>query len=656
MSLQVASPFQQFFDRDGSPLDNGFVYVGTANLNPETDPVTVYFDRALTIPAAQPLRTSNGYIVRNGSPARIYTSGENFSMTVRDKNGVLVLTVASAMSLHEQVSVKDFGAVGDGTTDDTAAIQAAINSVRGTQPKGGGVVYFPKGTYRTSGPIEVYSDVYLKGDGFTQTYIKPLDSAVFATNEAVIQSVDFSTTQGTNLWDYYYPYDVGLVMGFCIKDMAIDGNRANVANAGGLYIYGGKWRFEDVAVINTAAHGIWTEAGIPVSSTSGDDLHDYLNMHESFSTNIYISNANKHGWYYRGPNDSSIGDIQIKICAWAGFFQESTGNNSVGNLEINNLHAYSCSCNHDANGAMIELLNANVGFIYVDASAKNGLRTYGSATIIGEVVVLKNNSSNSGSFWGVICDVATQINMIRNTETTARTSGTNGGLLQINADSCLIGQVRSVQFQGTTIAEKGIEVNGNCTIENVFLEAYDSSGSVGVDVSSARCMLNLQAKNCVNAIDYNTHGRNKIVLNAEGCTADITYNISPAATDEITVLSTNNSRSEKNIGKIFNSGLNFRITLIGNVPSYTPNLEASSYLKLTGLDQNITFNSPTGGTEGDVLDIYLQQDETGGHTVTWGSDYKTGYVNTGNTSFTRHHITFVNDGTYWIERSRTGWF
>ncbi len=42
------------------------------------------------------------------------------------------------------VNVRDHGAVGNGTTDDTAAIQAAVNSVAGT----GGTVLVPAGTYR----------------------------------------------------------------------------------------------------------------------------------------------------------------------------------------------------------------------------------------------------------------------------------------------------------------------------------------------------------------------------------------------------------------------------------------------------------------------------------------------------------------------------
>lgn len=48
---------------------------------------------------------------------------------------------------RETVSVRDFGAVGDGVTDDTAAIQAALNAV-----PNGGAVLFPKKGYSSIGP------------------------------------------------------------------------------------------------------------------------------------------------------------------------------------------------------------------------------------------------------------------------------------------------------------------------------------------------------------------------------------------------------------------------------------------------------------------------------------------------------------------------
>jgi len=87
---QLAPPYPIFTDKNGDPLDAGYLYFGEANQNPETNPIQVYYDNGLTIPAAQPVRTSNGYVMRNGSPALIYADGQ-FSVTVRNKKNELVI-------------------------------------------------------------------------------------------------------------------------------------------------------------------------------------------------------------------------------------------------------------------------------------------------------------------------------------------------------------------------------------------------------------------------------------------------------------------------------------------------------------------------------------------------------------------------------------
>lgn len=66
------------------------------------------------------------------------------------------------------VNVKDFGAIGDGVTDDTAAIQAAINSL-----STGGTVLFPCGVYKTSSAINVsIAGIIIAGENRSKTIIR----------------------------------------------------------------------------------------------------------------------------------------------------------------------------------------------------------------------------------------------------------------------------------------------------------------------------------------------------------------------------------------------------------------------------------------------------------------------------------------------------
>jgi parallel beta-helix repeat protein len=78
-------------------------------------------------------------------------------------------------------NVQNFGAKGDGITDDTAAIQSAIDAAAAA---GGGQVYMPTGTYIVSGGEEpsdgclmLKSSVYLYGDGMGATTVKVADGS-----------------------------------------------------------------------------------------------------------------------------------------------------------------------------------------------------------------------------------------------------------------------------------------------------------------------------------------------------------------------------------------------------------------------------------------------------------------------------------------------
>jgi hypothetical protein len=90
-AIQVETPFPLFNDIDGQPLENGYIYVGVANLNPITNPISAFFNAALTIPATQPIRTLGGYPVNSGTPARFFV-GSDYSIQVQNRNGSVIYT------------------------------------------------------------------------------------------------------------------------------------------------------------------------------------------------------------------------------------------------------------------------------------------------------------------------------------------------------------------------------------------------------------------------------------------------------------------------------------------------------------------------------------------------------------------------------------
>lgn len=81
-------------------------------------------------------------------------SGVNFL-----QNGIGAVSRTVQDKLRDTVSVKDFGAVGDGVATDTTAIQTALNSLTS-----GGTLYFPAGTYKSGALTVAYNNVKLLFD------------------------------------------------------------------------------------------------------------------------------------------------------------------------------------------------------------------------------------------------------------------------------------------------------------------------------------------------------------------------------------------------------------------------------------------------------------------------------------------------------------
>lgn len=194
-------PKLQFFYADGSPLVGGLLYSYDAGT---TTPLETYADYTGTI------LNTNPVVLDSRGEASVWLGTNNYKLTLKDSMGVEIWTIdqvggiatqqdlvaqtnalnaalaalaASGGSstvgfiaaggtavattvqakLREWVSVKDFGAMGDGTTDDSVAIQYAVTECEGT------TLYFPSGTYIVGTPITVPNNITMVGDLGTTT-------------------------------------------------------------------------------------------------------------------------------------------------------------------------------------------------------------------------------------------------------------------------------------------------------------------------------------------------------------------------------------------------------------------------------------------------------------------------------------------------------
>jgi hypothetical protein len=195
-------PKLQFFGDDGNPLVGGKLYTYAAGTS---TPLVTYTDSTGTTANTNPV------ILDSRGEANVWLSNASYKIVLKTSTETLIWTVDNISTLQslvdayqtafvayqaavaaptgsalvgfiqagtgavattvqarlrQSVSVKDFGATGDGSTNDTTAIQNALNAGAGR------AVYFPAGTYMVSTTLVVKSKTTLMGDGINKSNLK----------------------------------------------------------------------------------------------------------------------------------------------------------------------------------------------------------------------------------------------------------------------------------------------------------------------------------------------------------------------------------------------------------------------------------------------------------------------------------------------------
>lgn len=248
--------------------------------------------------------TSLDYLVKNASssdPGHSHTGASLSAIPETDiTDGTLLARVAStetisgAWTFNEGklldkgsivYDVTAYGATGDGATDDTTAIQNALDAAN---TAGGGIVFFPAGTY-ISTTLTIYSNLQLVGVSPVGTTIKLKNS----TNAALIQGYDWAALSAGNT--------TGGIHDWSIKNMTLDGNKANNGTTGyGIRQYGYRFVLRDLHIKDFFTNGIYSQW----ASASSENMEARLDNVRVYSTVTANGDGSGANVYWLGPHDS----------------------------------------------------------------------------------------------------------------------------------------------------------------------------------------------------------------------------------------------------------------------------------------------------------------------------------------------------------------
>lgn len=363
-----------------------------------------------------------------------YGEGASTATTpARGDNDTSIATTEFVMRALPWFNVLDYGAVGDGVTDDRAAIQSAIDAA---EAAGGGTVYFPAGTY-----VNNTATLVIDSDKVT---IQFEDGAILDLGEGIggftitgdHVSV-YSAYLAGNGTDPNNTAEIGIeadgvtdlrIEGCTILDLAQDG--MDIHNSSYVWVRGNRIeRMRKSAITFTCGHHAWIEDNyikditfvgsvtssvnpygivLSVNSNAVADQHEYPQdvwvLNNYVEGNTSWEGIDSHG----GKRQYIIGNIvtncRIGILAdlqTAAYVNEREdtfiiGNHLRGTTEVDNYWE-----------------NSNSGIVTGGASGTKGKRIVISGNIISGFNVLKADGSNGGILVSYAENLVISDNIIR---------------------------------------------------------------------------------------------------------------------------------------------------------------------------------------------------------------------------------------------------
>jgi len=270
--------------------------------NTNTTPPNATYWQLLVSGTALPAQTGNAdrALTTDGASESWGSIHSDYVDYTQGGTGSTERTVLS--KLQDIVSVKDFGATGDGATDDTSAIQAAIDDI-GTI---GGIVYFPPGTYLVTALTVSDSAVTLTGAGIGATNIVSATTTgdiitVAAVTGFSINNMDVGTINGTES-----TAGAHIVLNKTVKPRLYNLNIRDFWN--GIEVNGGWFQEYESIVFNASS---W--------KTTASNAMMLFTVHSSLSGNWWCSNIKLHridGVGLNAVNPWVTDGYRVESCDW----------------------------------------------------------------------------------------------------------------------------------------------------------------------------------------------------------------------------------------------------------------------------------------------------------------------------------------------------